>query len=268
MKPRNSRILRELAAGRSSTCFKANLSDPRVIEIAGLSGMSSIWLCNEHVPDDWLNLEHQIRAARLHDMDSLVRVSKGSYSEYIKPLEADATGIIVPHVTTAEEARQIVQWSRFHPMGRRPLDGGNMDGMFCQLPLAEYLEHSNRERLIILQIESPAALENVEAIAAVAGYNALMFGPGDFSHLIGKPGQTGLPEVIAARKRVAAAARAHGKWAFCAGLPAPRKELEEEGYRCFVLGADVIGLVEYARERLRLFEDAGGAKAAGEGRGL
>lgn len=109
----------------------------------------------------------------------------GGYSDYIRPFEADATGIIVPHVNSGEEARQIVEWVRFHPVGKRALDGGNVDGQFCLPPIDEYLKHSNAERIVILQIESPEALENVEKIAAVPGFNGLLFGPGDFSHSLG-----------------------------------------------------------------------------------
>ena len=230
--------------------MKVNLSDPRVIEIAGLCGIDAVWLCMEHVPNDWLGLEHQIRAARLHDVDTLVRVARGSYSDYIRPLEADATGIIVPHVASAAEARQIVDWVRFFPVGRRAIDGGNVDGQFCLLPAREYLEHSNRERIVILQIESPEALENVEEIAAVAGFDGLLFGPSDFSHRIGKVGEIGAPEVVAARRRVAAAAARHGKFAMASGLIAPLPELDREGYRVFGIGADVLGLASYVRERL------------------
>ena len=79
---RPSRILRELRAGQNSTILKLNMGDPRIVELAGLSGASAVWLCNEHVPNDWLNLEHQIRAAKLYDMDTIVRVNKGGYSEY------------------------------------------------------------------------------------------------------------------------------------------------------------------------------------------
>ena len=93
-----------------------------------------------------------------------------------------------PHVKTAEEARHIVEMTRFQPLGRRAVDGGNTDGRYCQIPMAEYMAHSNSERLLIFQIECPEALENVEAIAAVPGYEMLLFGPGDFSHLIGKAG--------------------------------------------------------------------------------
>lgn len=239
---RSSRLLRELRAGLNPCTLKFNLNDPRIIEMAGLAGASAVWLCNEHVPNDWSNLENQVRAAKLHDLDSIVRVSKGSYSDYVKPFEMDATAIMVPHVTTAEEACKVVEMTRFMPLGRRPMDGGNLDGAFCQIATNDYLRHSNSERLLILQIESPEGLENVEAIAAVSGFDVLLFGPGDFSHLIGKAGQVGAPEVVAARKRVAAAAQKNGKYLMMPGMIAPRPELEEEGWRIFNLGSDVVSL--------------------------
>jgi 4-hydroxy-2-oxoheptanedioate aldolase len=250
MPARPSRVLKLLREKQLPTVLKINLSEPRVIEIAGLSGVDAVWLCTEHVPNDWIGLENQIRAARVHNVDTLVRVGRGSYSDYIRPFEAGATGIIVPHVASAEEARQIVEWVRFHPIGKRALDGGNIDGEFCLLPMAEYLQHSNTERIVILQIESPEALENVEKIAAVPGYNGILFGPGDFSHRIGKAGQIDAPEVVAARKRVAAACRQHGKFAMTAGLIAPLPELVAEGYSLIGIGADVVGLANYVKQRL------------------
>lgn len=250
MKPRSSRVLAALRQGQLPLVLKINLSDPRVTEIAGLSGVDGVWLCMEHVPNDWIGIEHQIRAARVHGIDSLVRIARGSYSDYVRPLEADATGIIVPHVVTADEARGIVDQVRFHPLGRRALDGGNIDGQFCQLPMAEYLQHSNEERIVILQIESPEGLANIDAIAAVPGFNGIMFGPGDFSHRIGKPGQIDSPEVVAARKRVAAAAHRNGKFAMAAGMLAPLADLVSEGHRVFNIGADVIGLGTYVKQRL------------------
>jgi 4-hydroxy-2-oxoheptanedioate aldolase len=253
---RASRLLRELRAGKHPTCFKLNLSDPRIIELCGLAGASAVWICNEHVSNDWLNLENQIRAAKLYDVDTIIRVEKGSYSAYVKPFEADATAIMVPHVKTAQEAVQIVEMTRFFPVGRRALDGGNADGQYCQVPMADYLSHSNKERLLIFQIESPEAVENVETIAAVPGFDVLLFGPGDFSHLIGKAGQLDAPEVVAARKRVAAAATKHRKFMMAPGLMAPRSVLLSEGYQIFTLGADVLGLGDYFKARLAGFENA------------
>ncbi|MDZ4286800.1 MAG: aldolase/citrate lyase family protein [Prosthecobacter sp.] len=254
MKLRPSRLLRELRSGRRTTMLKLNLGDPRIVELAGLAGASAVWLCNEHVPNDWLNLEHQIRAAKLHDLDTIVRVSKGSYSDYVKPFECDATGIMVPHISNADEARHVVDMVRCRPLGSKALDGGNMDGLFCQVSLADYAAHCNQEKLVILQIESPEALENVEEIAAVPGFDALLFGAGDFSHRIGKLGQVTSPEVVAARKRIAAAANKHGKYVAVASLFGQKEQLIEEGTHIFALGADVVELGNAFRKLVTDFQ--------------
>jgi 4-hydroxy-2-oxoheptanedioate aldolase len=249
-----------MRAGQSATCFKLNLADPRLAEIAGVNGVDAIWLCNEHVPNHWINMENQIRAAKLYNVDTFVRVEKGSYSDYIRPFEADANGILVPHVTTADEARKVVEWTRFKPVGRRPLDGGNADTKFCAVPLAEYIRHSLAEQFVILQIESPEALENLEEIAAVPGFDMFCFGPGDYSHLIGKAGQVTDPEVVAARQRVARVAREHGKYVMTAGLMASRQVMEEEGHGLFNIGADVVGISDYVKAKLKSFNDAPSGK--------
>jgi 4-hydroxy-2-oxoheptanedioate aldolase len=127
------------------------------------------------------------------------------------------------------------------------------------------MAHSNSERVLIFQIESPAALENVEAIAAVPGFEILLFGPGDFSHLIGKPGEINHPAVVEARKKVAAVARKHGKFAMIPGLLAPRSVLEEEGYQAFNLGADVLGLAEYFQKKVAAFNELRVKPPVGDG---
>lgn len=253
---RKSRVMSALRAGRSATCLKLNLADPRVAEIAAVNGIDAIWLCNEHVPNHWLNMEHQIRAAKLYGVDTFVRVEKGSYSDYIRPFEADATGILVPHVTTAEEARKVVEWTRFKPVGRRPLDGGNAETKFCAVSLKDYIPHTLVEQFVVLQIESPEALENLEAIAAVPGFDMFCFGPGDYSHIIGKPGEVNAPEVVAARQRVARVAREYGKFAMAAGMMASRQALEQEGHSLFNVGADVIGVSDYVKKSLQAFVES------------
>ena len=204
---RKSRALREVREGLLASCLKINIPHPSVIELAGLAGASAVWLCNEHGPNAWSLLEHCVRAAKIHDMDTLIPVSKGSYSDNIKPFEMDAAGIMIPHVANAAEAKQIVEMCRFLPLGKRALDGGNVDGAFCQMSAAEYLTASNTEKLLILQIESPKAVEQIEEIAAVPGYDFLLFGPGDFAHRIGHVGDVQHPEVATARNKVEIAAK-------------------------------------------------------------
>jgi 4-hydroxy-2-oxoheptanedioate aldolase len=250
MKLRPSRVLKLLRSGRHATVLKLSLADPRAVEVAGLSGADSVWLCNEHVPSDWSALENQIRAARVHNMDTVVRVSRGGYSDYVRPLEAGATGIMVPHVTSVDEALQAVDWLRFRPLGRRALDGFNVDGRFGQLPLKQYLPHSNAERFIILMIESPEGLANVEKIARVPGFDMLVFGAGDFSHRIDRPGEFSAAEIVAGRKRVVAAARHFGKFSLTAPV-APMAELIAEGHQYFSVASDVVALGNSFKESLR-----------------
>lgn len=239
---RNSRIRSDYQQKGLATCVKINLGDPRVVELAGLAGFSAAWVCQEHVPGDWSSIEHFVRAGKIHDMDLIVRVSKGSYSDYIKAFECDAAAIMVPHVTSGAEARHIVDMCRFQPVGRRALDGGNVDGAFTQLPLNDYLERSNREKLIILQIESPEGVAAVDEIAAVEGYEFILFGPGDYAHRIGKPGLIHDPEVEDARRKVEIAAKKYGKAGFAVAARGNPRELRERGYGILNLGSDVVSL--------------------------
>lgn len=236
---RPSRLLREAQEGKLATVFKMIIPHPVIIDLCGMAGLSSVWLCNEHGPNDWNDLAHCIRAARNHEMDVILRVAKGSYSDYVKPFEIDASGIMVPHVASAAEARQVVETCRTFPLGNRPLDGGNTDGDYCQLSMTEYARRLNEEKFIILQIESPEGVAQAEEIAAVPGYDFLMFGPSDFAHRIGKIGQVDLPEVLEARRKVEAAAARHGKMGFYSGPKTKTQDLLARGYRATTLGSDV-----------------------------
>jgi 4-hydroxy-2-oxoheptanedioate aldolase len=241
---RPSRVLRKLRAGKPAFSTKTNLADPRVVELIGMIGFDCIWTCMEHVPSDWSTIDNQVRAAKAHGMDTMVRVAKGCYSDYVCPLEADATGIMVPHLMSAAEARQVVRTTRFHPLGRRPVDGGNTDGAFCLLSPQEYMAQANRERFVICQIEDPEPMAEIDEIAAIDGIDMLFFGPGDFSHGIGKPGEYGAPEVVDARRRIAAACKRHGRIAGTVAGVGNVAQLLDEGFLFLNLGADVALLTE------------------------
>lgn len=244
---RPSRVLRTLRAGGTASCVKINLADPRVVEIAALAGFDCVWLDMEHVPTDWRDLENAVRAGKGHDCDTIVRVERGSYSDLVRPLEMDAAGIMVPHVMSGLEAVQIATQTRFHPLGRRALDGGNADGAYCGAPLATYLRHANEQRLIIVQIEDPEVMAELDVIAAVPGIDMLFFGPGDFTHGLGIPGRFDDPRVHEARRLVAEAARRHGKFAGTVTSADGIETCRTLGYRLLSVGADVVALGEAFR---------------------
>jgi len=247
MQMRPSRVLRKLRAGKLVSCFKINIVDPSAAEIAAMSGFDCVWVDMEHVPCDWAELRAQIMAAKLHDVDTMVRVERGSYSDYIKPFELDATGIMVPHVISAEDCRQVTRMTRFHPVGRRPIDGGNADGGYCTLEMSDYIAQASRERFVSIQIEDPEGLDELEGICATEGVDMIFYGPGDFSHGAGIPGQIDHPKIAEARKRIAEAAIRHGKCAGTIGGPQKLDELIALGYRFISMGADVVGLGQYCR---------------------
>jgi 4-hydroxy-2-oxoheptanedioate aldolase len=245
MEMKRSRVLDKLRAGEVASCTKLNLYDSRAVEIAALSGVDCVWTDMEHVANDFSAIERQILAAKAYNTDIMVRVARGSYSDHVRPLELDATGIMVPHVMSLADARNVVRMTKFHPTGRRPVDGGNADGSFCQVDFNEYLKQANDRRFICIQIEDPEPLAELEEIAALDGIDMLFFGPGDFSQGIGAPGQWDHPEIQRTRKLVAEAALRHGKFAATVGSPANLQELIGMGYRFISMGADVFGLGQY-----------------------
>jgi 4-hydroxy-2-oxoheptanedioate aldolase len=199
----------------------------------------------------------------MYNVDTLVRVKRGSYSDMIHPLEMDASGILVPHVMNADEARQIARTTRFHPVGRRPVDGGNADGAYCAIPLAEYMRQANERRFVGIQIEDPEALDELDEIAAVEGIDMLFFGPGDFSQGIGVPGEVDHPAIAEARQRVLEAAQKHGKFAgTTSGSPEQFLERTRMGFQFVSLGADVVALVQYFGD---LISGIGKREATGAG---
>lgn len=245
MDMRKSKVLKKIKEGKTAFCTKLNLCDPRVAELAAMSGMDCIWIDMEHVPTDYMELENLIRAAKLYDCDVLTRVAKGSYNDFIRPLEADSTGIMVPHLMSLEEAKQIVYFTKFHPIGRRPLDGGNADGKFCLVDGADYMKQANEERFTVVQIEDPEPLAELEEICALPGIDMIFFGPADFTQGIKKPLQFDDEMVSSTRKLIAKTARKYGKIAGTVGGLGNAKQLMEEGYNFISMGADVVGLSTY-----------------------
>ena len=247
MDMRKSRVLRQMRNGKVATCVKLNLSDPRNAEIAAMCGFDCVWIDLEHVPNDMSCVENTVRAAKIYDVDVLTRVSKGCYSDICRPLEGDSTGVMVPHLMSLEEAKQIVYYTKFHPIGRRPIDGGNADGAYCLVSAKDYIQQANEERFTVVQIEDPEPLEDLEEICKLPGIDMIFFGPADFAQGIGDP-VGGNPEVDRVRRLVAKTARKYGKFAGTVGGAANFDSLVEMGYTFISTGADVVALWKYYKE--------------------
>ncbi len=242
---RKSKVIAKIKEGKVAFSTKLNLADPRCAEIAAMCGIDCIWIDMEHVPTDYATVENIVRAAKIYDCDVLVRVTRHGYSDLIRPFEADCTGIMVPHLMNLEEAKKIVYYTKFHPVGRRPIDGGNADGKYCLVDAQDYIKEANEERFTIVQIEDPEPLADLEEICALPGIDMIFFGPADFSQGIGVPCQMGDERIAKTRKLIAKTARKYGKMAGTVGSTANAQQLIDEGFNFINIGADVIALGAY-----------------------
>ena len=252
---RRSKALEKMRRGEPVVSIKLNLTDIRGVEIAAMCGFDCIWVDLEHCPNGIDFLENAIRAAKIYDCDILTRVEKGGYNDYIKPLEADSTGIMVPHLMSLKEAKEIVYFTKFHPIGRRPIDAGNADGAYCLEDGKTYMETANRERFVVVQIEDPEPLSELDEICALDGIDMIFFGPADFSQGIGAPLDFSNPEIDRVRRLIPKVAKKYGKFAGTVGSPDNIGDLVKMGYDYINVGADVLALSNSYKQYLAKCKD-------------
>lgn len=177
---RPNRLREKLAAGKCVTGTAIYSYSPNIVEAAGFSGVDFVRIDSEHAwrRDD--SMDHMIRAALVSDVTPIVRIDRDDPYLARKALEIGAGGILVPNVTTADEARSVVRHARFPPLGERGLGGLCTSGEWGRRTTREWVEWSNAEPLVGIMIEHVAALDNIGEIVAVAGIDFVLFGPGDF----------------------------------------------------------------------------------------
>jgi 4-hydroxy-2-oxoheptanedioate aldolase len=208
-----SRVLQKLRAGDFvRTVSIGRVTEPWFAEVIGRVGFDVIWLDLEHRAFGYNVIDPISLACRATGIDLMVRIRKTGYTAPMRALEFGANGLMIPHCRSAEEARQWVEWARFPPLGKRGFDGAGADADHMLADPLEHLRHGNAETFLVLQIEDREAVECVDEIAAVDGYDLLFIGTGDLSISLGAPMQAGHPSVQRAIDRVAEAAAKHGKW--------------------------------------------------------
>src|SRR5438105_15914277 len=171
---RTSRIKAKLKRNEPVLLTTLHLIDPSLYELTSLLGFDGIWMDLEHHGYSVETATALMRAARVGSSDILARPAKAEFMRLGRLLEAGAQGILYPRCDNADEAREVVRWSKFAPLGTRGFDGGNPDMPYCSMDTAEYVRMSNDETWIVIQIEDPRALEHVDDIAAVEGVDVIM----------------------------------------------------------------------------------------------
>lgn len=199
-------MLREkLQAGERVIGTWLKTPSPIVVEVLGLTDLDLLCIDAEHAPFGRYELDRCIHAARTSDLASVVRVPTSQPHHVLQALDCGATGVVVPHVLDADQARAIAGSARF-AQGGRGYAGSTRAAGYATKPMAEHKATSNAETVVVAQIEDASAIEHAEAIASVDGIDAIFIGTVDLSVSMGAEGP-GADEVLAAVEQIAAAGR-------------------------------------------------------------
>jgi len=246
-RPNPGRLKRALRARKRTVGSWLALPCEATAEIMARAGFEWLVLDMEHAPFGVAEASRLIRVIDLAGLAAICRLPALDPALVKTLLDAGATGIIVPHVTSAAMARQVVAAAYYPPAGTRGVGLARAQAYGYGSGLQDYRRRMYRSLVVIAMIESCPGVEHVEAIAATPGLDGLLIGPYDLSASIGRIGQLDHPEVRVAERRVREAARRAG---IACGIhlvhPSREKARQalQDGYTFLAMGVDMILLAE------------------------
>ncbi len=234
---------------------------PTVVRTIARAGFEWIWIDNEHGHHSYETIFEVARTAEDVGLITLLRVTQGDYSHIAQALDMAVSGIIVPRVETPEEVRHIIDCAKYPPVGKRGF--GMRSSLFGKqhTTMAERLVDQNENRMLIIQLESPRGVQNLEAMLEVADgqLDGIFYGPADYQVTVGRVDNTKDAEVVAAAKHITDLSKKHG---LSNGTPATTVEAvrhwRDLGFNLITWKSDDQLLVDAAhegREALRALEN-------------
>ena len=249
--PWTNHAKRKLRAGELVVCLGINqMRSAEAPMIAAACGFDAIFIDLEHSATS-LETAAMIAVAALPlGVTPIVRVPSHEPFHAARALDAGAQGIMIPHVQNADEAAAIVQHLRFPPLGHRSAYGTGPALGYAAVGQGEVNGVLNREELVIAMLETPEAIEEADAIAAVPGIDMVHIGALDVSNMMGIPAAYRDPRMQDVFRKIADACAAHGKAMGVGGArgdSALQQDLVRLGVRYLTTGSDVSYLMAAAR---------------------
>jgi 4-hydroxy-2-oxoheptanedioate aldolase len=193
----------------------------RSVEIAkamAVAGFDWLFLDMEH---GVMSLEAcaQLSTAALDaGIAPIARVPNGEYAIATRALDNGTLGIVVPHVDSAAEAREVVNRLKYPPVGHRSMGGIGPHYGLRSASIGEQAQALNAANLTVVMLETPTAIANADEIAAVPGVDVLLIGTNDLCAEMGIPGDFANERVADAYRATTAACKKHGKYAGLGGV--------------------------------------------------
>jgi len=184
---------RALRAGKAQIGLWSSLSSNYSVEVIAGAGFDWLLLDMEHSPNDLESLLTQLQAAAPYATHPVVRVPWNDMVAIKRVLDIGAQSLLVPYVSTPEEAAAAVSYIRYPPAGVRGVAGTTRASRFGRVK--DYARRAHQEICLLVQLETQRALDNLEAICAVEGIDGVFIGPADLHASLGHTGEIANPEV-------------------------------------------------------------------------
>ncbi len=191
-----------------------------IIDLFAADGYQFVVLETEHSATDTKALDDLIRASLAQGIVPIVRPGQAEYRLIAHPMDLGAMGVMVPRVNTVEQVERVVKAVKYPPLGQRGAGGYRLD--LANEPIAEQIQRLNAETLVIIQVETTAALDNLDAMLDVAGVDVVVVGPLDLSISLGIPGEWDNERFVDAVQRVVEICQQRGVGA---GIHTPTPEM-------------------------------------------
>lgn len=249
MQERENMLKTTLTAGRASLGLWCSLASPLTTEIMAGAGAGWLLIDGEHSPNDLRSIVGQLQAAAAFPCEAVVRLPSHDPALVKQFMDGGARSLMIPNISTADEARAIVAAMAYAPAGGiRGFSTGHRANQFGRI--ADYHANARANQLLAVQIECETGLANARAIAAVEGVDALFVGPGDLSTNMGAMHDPNADHVQKAIAEIRRAATDVGK---AAGILAPVKADADrylrDGFTMVAVGAD-LGLLARGSDSL------------------
>jgi 4-hydroxy-2-oxoheptanedioate aldolase len=249
-------VKQKLRRGEPVFMCMMQIHHPAVVEILGHAGFDMVCVDGEHVPLDGPVSTELVRAAECAGTTATFRADLHHPGDILPMLDAGMKGVMVPQVSTREEAEMAVRAVKYAPLGVRgmaPVRAARYGA--TGMSVKEYMQRANRETLVMLQIEDTEGVENLDSILGVHEADVLVIGTGDLAQSMGYPGETSHPKVVETVDEIIERALSAGK---TVGIGASGRSVEEwlaRGVSCLVWGdvglvrSAALGVTGYAQTR-------------------
>ncbi len=235
-------------------CLGVGLRQSRTVDVGKImatSGYDWLFIDMEHNSMD-VDIASQISvAAQDAGITPIVRVPDFAHHHATRVLDCGAMGVVFPHVDNADIAKKLVSYCLYPPKGHRSMTGVLPQLDFKQQPIADVASIINKNMLIVIMLESPEAIDNVDSIAAVDGVDVILIGTNDLCMEMGIPGDYSNPKVKDAYTKVIKACKKYGKTPGMGGVY--NEELMSEyikmGMRFILSGSDLSFMMQTASQR-------------------